>query len=107
MKELVARLLSAAYNISHGVEPGDQEGEDCTAAAIKAGRRLAKLASLSPGAKKGVIVAAKVFLEIATDDDPEGYVTIEEEKGLSGRRFEDHNAGRVVSIRRAHHRVAD
>lgn len=97
-KKLVARLLFAAYNIGPTVEPGNDDGVYVTKSAMKAGKLLAKIASKGEASKQGAIIAAKVFLELATASDPESYLEDEEVKCDNGSRHEESNAGRIVTV---------
>lgn len=95
MKKHLRKLLAAAYNISDEAECGDDEGQKLNNAALSAADALATLAKLS---KEGAIIAATVFLEVATAPDPDAYVKEEERKGWAGTRVNGENAGRSVIV---------
>lgn len=68
---LVSRLVSARYD-------GTDTDKSFRGAMDASSKALALLADLSPKHKEGVIAAAKLFLEVATADDPVEYTNKEE-----------------------------
>lgn len=87
MRELLEQLLYAAFNVG-GNAPTDLAGEE----ALRTIRSLADGAE-NPDVTAGRLLAARLYLEVMTQDDPRRYAAQEIEKGLDGRRYQWDGAG--------------
>ncbi len=90
-------LLYATHNISPGTEPGSEDSEKTVSSALRTAYSLADEASKSSCNAAGAELAARLFVEVMSSEDPNAYMEQEIHRGLTLERHEFDNASIVVS----------
>ena len=94
--EQFRRLLYATHNMGGNAVPETAEGQACTEGAMAALDSLASLAASGPDRAAGVLIAAKLFVEVMSANDPVVYAQAEAMRALDGRRHEFEGAAIAV-----------
>lgn len=90
-KKLFLELLYATHNMGGNAEP-EGDGIPTTEAALAAANALADIAQRSRHHLSGVLVAAKLLVEVASSDSPNDYMATEAMRAWDGIRHEEKGA---------------